>query len=167
METVGQEEHFNASSLEWDPTGRYVATVVSSWNHQVETGYNVYSFQGKLLKRVLKDKFYQFLWRPRPPTLLPEEKQKFIKKNLKKYEKEYIRLENAARDKEEEERFQKREALRIEFESYLAQKHKSYEEERELRRKLRGGEASDDESNYEYRDEWVEEVEERKETIVD
>lgn len=33
----------------------------------------------------MKEGFAQFLWRPRPPTLLSEKQQKEIKKNLKKY----------------------------------------------------------------------------------
>ena len=59
-----------AGELEWDPTGRYVVSSVSFWRHQNDTGFYVWSFQGKLLQRVLRDKFYQILWRPRPPTLL-------------------------------------------------------------------------------------------------
>ena len=38
-----------------------------------------------LIHRVMKEGFAQFLWRPRPPTLLSEKQQKEIKKNLKKY----------------------------------------------------------------------------------
>jgi translation initiation factor 3 subunit B len=35
LESMGIEEHFNASVVEWDPTGRYIATVVSHWRHEV------------------------------------------------------------------------------------------------------------------------------------
>jgi translation initiation factor 3 subunit B len=28
-------EHFMATDVEWDPTGRYVATAVSWWGHKV------------------------------------------------------------------------------------------------------------------------------------
>ena len=28
-------EHFMATNVEWDPTGRYVATAVSWWGHKV------------------------------------------------------------------------------------------------------------------------------------
>jgi hypothetical protein len=41
----------------------------------MENGYNVWSFNGKLIHKVIKDRFFQFLWRPRPPTLLTKEKQ--------------------------------------------------------------------------------------------
>ena len=29
-------EHFMATNVEWDPTGRYVATAVSWWGHKVD-----------------------------------------------------------------------------------------------------------------------------------
>lgn len=29
-------EHFMATDVEWDPTGRYVSTAVSWWGHKVE-----------------------------------------------------------------------------------------------------------------------------------
>ena len=70
MTTMSTGEHFMAGELEWDPSGRYVVSSVSFWRHQNDTGFYVWSFQGKLLQRVLRDKFYQILWRPRPPTLL-------------------------------------------------------------------------------------------------
>ena len=31
-------EHFMATDVEWDPTGRYVATAVSWWGHKVKSG---------------------------------------------------------------------------------------------------------------------------------
>ena len=32
---MNQAEHFMATDVEWDPTGRYVATSVSWWAHKV------------------------------------------------------------------------------------------------------------------------------------
>ena len=32
---MSQAEHFMATDVEWDPTGRYVATSVSWWAHKV------------------------------------------------------------------------------------------------------------------------------------
>ncbi|KAI3742980.1 hypothetical protein L1987_60681 [Smallanthus sonchifolius] len=88
LETMATAEHFMATDIEWDPTGRYVATSVSSV-HEMENGFNIWSFNGKLLYRNLKDHFFQFLWRPRPPSLLSPEKEEEIFKNLKKYSKKY------------------------------------------------------------------------------
>ena len=33
---MNQAEHFMATDVEWDPTGRFVATSVSWWAHKVE-----------------------------------------------------------------------------------------------------------------------------------
>merc|ERR1712059_120209 len=71
--------------IEWDPTGRYVATGVSYWAHKVDNAYWLWNFQGKILKRSNVEKFCQLVWRPRPPSLLSKEQQKDVRKNLKKY----------------------------------------------------------------------------------
>lgn len=49
----------------------------------------VWLFNGKLLHSAPRDRFYQFLWRPRPPSLLSAEALASIKANLKKYAKAY------------------------------------------------------------------------------
>ncbi|KAL7203960.1 hypothetical protein ACSBR2_017091 [Camellia fascicularis] len=58
LETMVMAEHFMATDIEWDPTGRYVATSVTSV-HEMENGFNIWSFNGKLLYRILKDHFFQ------------------------------------------------------------------------------------------------------------
>ncbi|CCX33645.1 Similar to Eukaryotic translation initiation factor 3 subunit B; acc. no. A7EHM8 [Pyronema omphalodes CBS 100304] len=78
-------EHFGVTDVEWDPTGRYVATSASAWKHTMENGYHLYDFKGALLREEPIERFNQFLWRPRPPTLLSKEEQKNIRKNLKEY----------------------------------------------------------------------------------
>jgi hypothetical protein len=40
---------------------------------QNDTGYTLWSFQGRQMQKVMMDKFYQLLWRPRPPTLLSDD----------------------------------------------------------------------------------------------
>ena len=41
------------------PLCRYVATAVTSVHHEMENGFNIWSFNGKLLYRILKDHFFQ------------------------------------------------------------------------------------------------------------
>ncbi|KAG4217573.1 hypothetical protein PC116_g33947 [Phytophthora cactorum] len=53
----------------------------------MENGYHVYDFKGELLREEHVDKFRQWLWRPRPPTLLSKDEQKQIRKNLREYSK--------------------------------------------------------------------------------
>lgn len=86
---MAQQEHFQASDVEWDPTGRYVVTVCSFWKNKVDTGYSVWSFQGKILKRFNSGAFCQLLWRPRPASLLSVKEQKEVRKNLKKYSAQF------------------------------------------------------------------------------
>lgn len=68
------------------PTGRYVATAVTSLHGAaMENGFNMWSFNGKLLYSMPRDRFQQLSWRPRVPSLLSKEKEEEIKKNLKEY----------------------------------------------------------------------------------
>ena len=78
METLATAEHFMCTDVDWDPTGRYVATSVTAV-HAMENGFNVWSFNGQLLYRLPRDRFFQFLWRPRPPCMLSEDQQKEVR----------------------------------------------------------------------------------------
>jgi translation initiation factor 3 subunit B len=55
----------------------------------MENGFQVWSFCGQPLYRASKERFFSFVWRPRPKCLLSAEKQKEIAKNLKKYSKKF------------------------------------------------------------------------------
>jgi translation initiation factor 3 subunit B len=87
LQLMNTAEHYGMTDIEWDPTGRYVATVASAFRHQMENGYHLYDFKGTLLREEAIDRFKQFLWRPRPPTLLSKEEQAEIRKNLRNYSK--------------------------------------------------------------------------------
>src|SRR5213080_4128683 len=51
----------------------------------MDNGYHLYDFKGTQLREQQVDKFKQWSWRPRPPTLLSKEEQKAIRKNLREY----------------------------------------------------------------------------------
>lgn len=51
----------------------------------MENGFHVYDFRGEALREEPIEKFKQFSWRPRPPTLLSKEEQKQVRKNLREY----------------------------------------------------------------------------------
>ncbi|KAF9662035.1 hypothetical protein SADUNF_Sadunf18G0011200 [Salix dunnii] len=158
LETMATAEHFTATDIEWDPTGRYVATLVTSVHHEMENGFNIWSFNGKLLYRILKDHFFQFLWRPRPPSLLSPEKEEEIAKNLKKYSKKYeaedqdVSLQLSEQDRE------KRRMLKDEWEKWVSEWKRLHEEEKLQRQMLRDGETSDEEEEYEAKEVEVEEL---------
>ena len=80
LQLIGTGEHFQATDIEWDPTGRYVMSSVSFWRHPTDTGYTLWDFKGQMLLRKNVEKFKQLLWRPRPPTLLTKERMKVLKR---------------------------------------------------------------------------------------
>lgn len=53
----------------------------------MENGYHLYDFKGEQLREQPVEKFKQWLWRPRPASLLSKEEQKQIRKNLREYSK--------------------------------------------------------------------------------
>ncbi|KAG4160453.1 hypothetical protein Goshw_025729 [Gossypium schwendimanii] len=157
LETMATAEHFMATDVEWDPTGRYVATSVTSV-HEMENGFNIWSFNGKLLYRILKDHFFQFLWRPRPPSFLTPEKEEEIARNLKKYSKKYEAEDQDVSMLLSEQDREKRRMLKEEWEKWVSEWRRAQEEEKLERQKLRDGEASDEEEEYEAKEVEVEEV---------
>ncbi|KAG8862723.1 Translation initiation factor 3 subunit b [Tulasnella sp. 330] len=82
---VATTEHYGVTDIEWDPSGRFVATSASVWRHTLENGYILWDFKGQELQRQILDKFKQFLWRPRPKTLLSKDQQRNIQRRLKEY----------------------------------------------------------------------------------
>ncbi|XP_071689983.1 eukaryotic translation initiation factor 3 subunit B-like [Rutidosis leptorrhynchoides] len=165
LETMATAEHFMATDIEWDPTGRYVATSVTSV-HEMENGFNIWSFNGKLLYRILKDHFFQFLWRPRPPSFLSPEKEEEIFKNLKKYSKKYdVQDQDISVLLSEQDR-EKRKQLKDDWERWVNQWKKNHEEQKMERQMLRDGEASDIEEEYEAKEVEVEEVLEVTEEVI-
>jgi len=70
----------------WDPTGRFFVTAalgVHLSSTRYETGYRIYTFQGREVMRKAIETLLQFKWRPRPPVALPAETLKAIKGKMK------------------------------------------------------------------------------------
>ncbi|KAJ2900737.1 uncharacterized protein MKZ38_002273 [Zalerion maritima] len=85
LQLMNQAEHYGVTDIEWDPSGRYVASWASVWKHSMENGYHLYDFRGEVLREEPIEKFKQWVWRPRPQTLLTKEEQKSVRKNLREY----------------------------------------------------------------------------------
>eukprot|EP01043_Picozoa_sp_COSAG02_P024769 COSAG02_NODE_1366_length_13032_cov_721.428207_11_plen_116_part_00 len=79
------------------------------------------------------EKFFQFVWRPRPPTPLADNQLKDIRKNLreigKKLDAELIKRRTAMDDKEKE----RRQKMRAEWEHYTSRWQKMYANEKQVR----------------------------------
>ncbi|KAJ0961597.1 hypothetical protein J5N97_001094 [Dioscorea zingiberensis] len=149
------------------PPEKYVATSVTSV-HEMENGFHIWSFNGKLLYRIPKDHFCQFLWRPRPPSFLTAEKEEEISKNLKKYSKKYEGDDQDMSLLLSEQERRQRMMLLDEWYAWRENcKRLHEEEESELRQQqLRDVEASDEEEEYETEEVEVEEILDVKEEVV-
>jgi translation initiation factor 3 subunit B len=55
----------------------------------LENGYAIWDFRGQEITKHIQDRFKQFIWRPRPPTLLGKDKQKQVRKNLREYSRAF------------------------------------------------------------------------------
>ncbi|KAJ7225418.1 eukaryotic translation initiation factor eIF2A-domain-containing protein [Mycena pura] len=89
IQLLGTADHYALTDVEWDPSGRYLATSASSWTHTLENGYAIWDFRGQEITKLILDRFKQFIWRPRPRTLLTKEQQRQVRKNLKEYSRTF------------------------------------------------------------------------------
>jgi translation initiation factor 3 subunit B len=93
----------------------------------------MYDFKGELLREEHIEKFKQFLWRPRPVTMLSKEEQKQIRKNLREYSKDFEEQDKIADDQERGAVVDERRRL---FREWLAWREQEEEELLNERREL-------------------------------
>merc|ERR1711920_175598 len=90
---------------------------IGAYKYQMEAGYKIWTFQGRMLVEQGKEKLYSICWRPHPPSLLSAQKRKEIKKKIKTYQARYNEIDNQAKDAAkkafEEERKRKSQAFQI------------------------------------------------------
>ena len=96
---LGIKEHFQATNLDWDPSGRFVCSWISYWKHQSDNGFMIWDFKGDLISRQSQPRFTAFSWRPRPRSLLSRAQIKEVKRNLKTLASKY-EIEDAAKQEQ-------------------------------------------------------------------
>jgi len=149
MTVMNQTEHFMATDVEWDPTGRYVASAVSWWGHKVDNGYWLWNFQGVLQHKQPLEKFCQLQWRPRPASLLPESKVKEIRKNFKTYAQKFETEDSMRKMTASKDLLEKRRGLMEEYRQYREQKKVEFNNGKNIRLELRNGIDTDELHNQE------------------
>lgn len=165
------KEHYRANRVLWDPAGRSVASVVSqpveggNFKFSMDNGYILWSFQGKQLYQQSYESFYQFIWRPRRGLLSNTEINK-VKKNIKKYEKQFDKADRKReREKYLEETKGKREE-RSKIRNLLARNMAIRKRHRDKYIELLSGYDSDDENNYQIHEVQVEKILSSKEEVI-
>merc|ERR550519_491211 len=138
MTVMATDEHYMATDIDWDPSGRYFMSGVSFWSHRVDNAYFIWSFQGKILQRHPMKEFCSFHWRPRPKSLLTEEEKTNIKKDMKRYQKQFEVKDKMTLTKAPKELIDKRRKMFSQFESFRTRHKACYEDYKEERMRLRG-----------------------------
>ncbi|RYO83032.1 hypothetical protein DL764_009519 [Monosporascus ibericus] len=170
LQLMNSADHYGVTDLQWDPSGRFVASWASVWKHAMENGYHVYDFKGEQLREEPVDKFKQWLWRPRPPTLLTKDEQKQIRKNLREYSRQFEQEDAERGASADLAVIEARRRLLDEWYAWRASVDAELEEEREARGlpKLSAEEQAKqpEEGEQQVIEEIVEEVLEESEEIV-
>lgn len=137
----------------------------------MENGYHLYDFRGEQLREEPVDKFKQWLWRPRPATLLTKDEQKQIRKNLREYSRQFEQEDAERGASADLAVIEARRRILDEWYAWRASVEEELEEEREFRglpkKPLEEEQAAEaDEGEKQVIEEIVEEVLEEHEEIV-
>lgn len=135
IQHLGTADHYALTDAEWDPSGRYLATSASAWRHTLENGYAIWDFRGQELEKHILDRFKQFLWRPRPRTLLTKEQQRQVRKNLKEYSRLFDEEDAAEESNVSAELIAQRKRLVDEWNTWRLRAKEEMAEERRKRGK--------------------------------
>ncbi|KAI8052584.1 eukaryotic translation initiation factor eIF2A-domain-containing protein [Gilbertella persicaria] len=164
VQLLSTQDHYGVSDVEWDPTGRYVVTGSSMWRHSADHGFCIWDFKGQLLFKQNIENFKQLLWRPRPESLLTAEQKKKIKKNLRQYSKQFDEEDLAIGDATAAKLHAERRKAIEEWYAWRKTTERKLEEER----KASGKQVQlADEGKSEVVEEWVEEVIDEIEEIIE
>nr|OQO16648.1 Eukaryotic translation initiation factor 3 subunit B [Rachicladosporium sp. CCFEE 5018] len=131
LQLMTTADHYGVTDIEWDPSGRYVATTASFWKHRMENGYHLYTFSGTTLREEPTEQFKQFSWRPRPERLLSKDEMKNVRKNLREYSKTFEELDVAKKSSANKAVVEARRRLLQEWVAYRQRVQEDLEEERE------------------------------------
>jgi len=166
LDQMGADEHFMCTDIEWDASGRYVATSVQALRHNMENGYNIWTSQGQQLQKVGIEHFQKLQWRPRPPTLMTSKDEKKMMKELRSYREEFDRIDNEIAAKAlSEDNIEKRRLLE-EFDEYITKWAKRHKQMASDRAELRGY-ASEDEEYVEVEEMYEEIIAVEEEYVVE
>lgn len=113
MKLIATDDHFQMNQIEWDPTGRYLAT--AACRNQLEHGFKIWSFDGRLLHEASIDNFHLFRWRPRPQSLLSAEQHRELQRTLPVKSQEYDKIDYLRAQALDSESREKRRAMYSEF----------------------------------------------------
>ncbi len=128
---------------------------------KLENGYQIRDFKGQTLYEAHLERFKLFSWRPRPPTLVPRDQQRKIRRTLREYSREFDAEDEAEAAGASQELLTLRRRLLEEWYTWRKMVAETLLSERRDKTREINGEDAD-----EIIEEWVEEVVEEKEEVV-
>ncbi|KAH7883687.1 translation initiation factor eIF-3b [Phlebopus sp. FC_14] len=166
IQQLGSADHYGVTDVEWDPSGRYLATGASAWRHTLENGYAIWDFRGQEIEKHILDRFKQFIWRPRPRSLLTKEQQRQIRRNLKEYGRTFDEEDAAEESNVSAELVAHRKRLVDEWNAWRTRCKRDVADEKRTRgQKVDRGTGDEEKEEIE---EWIDEViEQIEEEIVE
>ncbi|KAI0253691.1 translation initiation factor eIF-3b [Lactifluus subvellereus] len=168
IQQLGMADHYGVTDVEWDPSGRYLATAASAWTHTIENGYAIWDFRGQEIEKQLLDRFKQFLWRPRPPSLLMKEQKRTIRKNLREYSRAFEEADAAEETTVSAELVAQRKRAMDEWNAWRVRVAEEVAEVRRARGKRGESPAhKQEEEDKEEIEVWIDEVIEQIEEVVE
>jgi translation initiation factor 3 subunit B len=127
---------------------------------QLENGYAIWNFRGEQIEHHILDRFKQFVWRPRPRTMLPKEQQKLIRKNLREYSRQFDEEDQVEASAVSAELIAHRKRLVDEWNAWRLQS-------REDAPKQKKAAAAESEGPKEEIEVWIDQVVEQTEVVVE
>lgn len=160
MQIMNAYDCNSLSSVDVDPSGRFVAASILYSTSKMDNEYSMYTIVGRRLRKVTVQSLLKFQWRPRPPTLLPNEKVEKVKKNLKKYVTQFEELDKQRESRVSKELLEKRRELMLVFWDMFQKEEKAYESNDQKKRRtgLREGVDTDLRPDQASQEEFVEEM---------
>jgi translation initiation factor 3 subunit B len=134
---------------------------------QIENGYAIWDFRGQEIEKRLLDRFKQFLWRPRPPSLLTKEQKRNIRKNLREYSRAFEEADAAEETTVSAELVAQRKRAVDEWNAWRVRVAEELAEVRRARGKRGELARKQEEEDKEEIEVWIDEVIEQIEEVVE
>lgn len=126
----------------------------------MENGFAIWDFRGQELTKQIQDRFKQFIWRPRPRSLLTKEQQRQIRRNLREYSRKFDEEDAAEESNVSAELIALRKRLVDEWNAWRALRRKENADERVQMADKHTGDKEDKEEIEVWVDEVIEQIEE-------
>ena len=133
---------------------------------QPEPGYKIFDFKGLELVSNQLDRFKQFLWRSRPPTLLTKDLQRKVRKELKEHSRQFDEDDAAEENRGSAEKLAQRQRDIAEWNAWRSRNVARLLQERKARGKEIVKAVEHPAEEEEKVEEWIEELIDEAEEVV-